>query len=125
MKTASTIKIFTIQSVIRICFTLFLSALYVSSANAETIENLQQKASNTYEQMIQVKRSAETLAKDAAFAEKKLASLKQKLSAAEQEVEVTRKKAEQAKISMEQATNRWKEATDALANEWEKRKLSD
>ncbi len=89
-------------------------------ASAEAIENLQKNASNAYERMIQAKQSAETLAKDAAFAEKKLASIKQKLSAAEQEVEIARKKAEQAKISMEQATNQWKQATDTLANEWGK-----
>ena len=120
MKTASIFKKFTFQSLTRVCFALFLIALSLSSANAERIESLQKNASITYEQMIQAKRSAETLAKDAAFAEKKLASIKQKLSAAEQEVEVTRKKAEQARIAMEQAINRWKQATDTLANEWGK-----
>ena len=104
----------------RICFILFVSILYVSLASAEAIESLQKNASNAYERMIQAKRSAEMLAKDAAFAEKKLASIKQKLSAAEQEAEITKKKAEQAKISMEQAANQWKEATDILANEWGK-----
>ncbi len=102
----------------RICLVMVLCALHPGLVNAETIEKLQYNASTAYEQMMQAKQSAETLAKDATLAEKKLASIKQKLSAAEQEVEVTKRKAEQAKISMEHAINRWKQATDALANEW-------
>jgi hypothetical protein len=105
---------------IKTYFILSLSILYVPLVKAEAIESLQKNASTAYERMIQAKRSAEMLVKDAAFAEKKLASIKQKLSAAEQEAEITRKKAEQAKISMEQATNQWKEASDILANEWRK-----
>jgi chromosome segregation ATPase len=93
---------------------------FSSFSYAEAIENLQKNASVTYEKMIQAKQSAETLAKDVAFAEKKLAAVKQKLSVAEQEVEAARTKLEQAKISKEQAINRWKQATDALANEWGK-----
>lgn len=104
----------------QICFIFSLSISPLTLAHAEDIENLQKNASITYEKMIQAKQSAETLAKDAAFAEKKLISIKQKLSIAEQETEVTRKKSEQAKISMEQAIGRWKHATDALANEWDK-----
>ncbi|MCE7913437.1 MAG: hypothetical protein DYH15_01900 [Nitrosomonas sp. PRO4] len=92
---------------------------------AETIENLQKNASIAYEQMIQAKRSAETLAKDLAFAEKQLASMKQKVTTTEREVEISRKKYEDAKISLEQATNRWKQATDVLANEWERVEKND
>lgn len=104
---------------IQICFIFSLSSP-LTLAHAEDIENLQKNASIAYEKMIQAKQSAETLAKDVAFAEKKLASIKQKLSAAEQEAEVARKKSEQARISMEQAVERWKHATDILANEWGK-----
>ncbi len=104
----------------KIFLVLFLNTLYQPLASAEAIDNLQKNASIAYEQMIQAKRSAETLAKDAAFAEKQLTSIKQKLTAAEREVEITRKKSDDAKISAEQATNRWKQATDALADAWEK-----
>ena len=105
---------------VKICSLLFLSIFSQSLAHAENIENLQKNASMAYEKMMKAKQSAETLAQDAAFAEKKLASVKQKLSAAEQEAEAARKKSEQAKILMEQATSQWKQATDVLANEWGK-----
>ncbi len=104
----------------RICLVIILSAIHPGLTNAETIEKLQHNASTAYEQMMQAKQTAETLAKDATIAEKKLASIKQKLTTAEQEVEAAKKKAEQAKISMEQTINRWKQATDALASEWGK-----
>ena len=104
----------------QIWFIFFLSISSLTLVHAEDIENLQKNASIAYEKMIQAKQSAETLAKDAAFAEKKLASIKQKLSAAEQEAEVARKKSEQARTSMEQAVGWWKHATDALASEWGK-----
>lgn len=109
----------TIKSLMKICLALFLSALFVNAC-AEAIKDLQKNASITYEQMIQAKRSAEDLAKDAAFAEKRLASIKQKLSEAEQELEITKKSAEQARILMEQAIKRWRQASDTLANEWGK-----
>lgn len=105
---------------IQICFIFSLSISPLTLAHAEDIENLQKNASIAYERMIQAKQAAETLAKDVAFTEKKLASIKQKLSAAEQEAEVSRKKSEQARISMEQAVERWQHATDVLANEWGK-----
>ena len=34
-----------------------------------------------------------------------------------------KRKAEQAKASMQQATHQWKQATDALANEWGKSEI--
>lgn len=105
---------------IGICFALFLSIAYVPFASAEAIEHLQKNASNTYERMMQAKQSAETLAKDAAFAEKKVTSIKQKLSAAEEEAAIARIKAEKARTLLEQATNQWKQATEALASEWGK-----
>jgi len=106
-----------------ICLTFILSTLHSRFVHAEPIEKLQNNASTAYEQMMQAKNSAETLAKDVALAEKKLISIKQKLSTAEEEVEIAKRKAEQAKISMEQATHRWKQATDALANEWGKSEI--
>lgn len=121
MKTISDLKKLNPKAlIVKICSFFFLSILPHSFTHAESIENLQKNASIAYEKMMEAKQSAETLAKDAAFAEKQLASIKQKLSAAEQEAEVARKKSEQAKILMEQATSRWKQATDVLANEWGK-----
>lgn len=104
-----------------ITFCIFILGTSASIfAEAETIEILQKNASITYERMTQAKQDAETSAKDLAFAEKKLASAKNKLAEAEREVETVRRKSEQAKISREQAVNQWKQASDALANEWGK-----
>lgn len=123
-KTIFDIKIFKSAILIFcICFIFILGTLYSRLATAEAIEKLQYNASTAYEQMMQAKNSAETLTKDVALAEKKLASIKQKLSATEEEVEIAKRKAEQAKISMEQATHQWKQATDALANEWGKSEI--
>lgn len=121
MKTALIFAITnTIKSLIKICLAIFLSAFFVNVSAEAIIKDLQKNASITYEQMIQAKRSAEDLAKDAAFAEKRLSSIKQKLSEAERELEITRKSAEQARILMEEAIKRWKQASDTLANEWGK-----
>ena len=95
-----------------------LSVLIASLAHAETIELLQKNASVAYEKMMEAKQTAESFAKDATFAEKKLVSAKQKMMEAEREAETAKRKSEQAKIAMEQAINRWKQASDTLANEW-------
>ncbi|WP_156797008.1 hypothetical protein [Nitrosomonas sp. Is79A3] len=105
---------------IRTCFILSLNVLFLPFVYAENIEALQKNASIAYDKMMQAKQSADTLNKDAVFAEKTLAAIKQKLTTAEREAETARKKSEQAKISMEQAINQWKQASDALANEWGK-----
>ena len=105
---------------IRTCFILSLNVLILPFVHAENIEDLQKNASIAYEKMMQAKQSADTLNKDAVFAEKTLAAIKQKLATAEREAETAKKKSEQAKISMEQAINQWKQASDALANEWGK-----
>jgi len=104
-----------------ILFFIFILCISASLyAKAEGIENLQKNASITYEKMMQAKQNAETFTKDLTFAEKKLATAKQKLAEAEQAVETAKKKSEQAKISMEKAVKQWKQASDALANEWGK-----
>ncbi len=121
MKTNSDFKIFNFTILFnRISVIFFLSILAPPFVHAETIANLQKNASIAYEEMMQTKRSADTLTKDAVFAERKLTSIKQKFASAEQEAKAARKKSEQARISMEQAINRWKQATDALVNEWDK-----
>lgn len=109
-----------IRLFISTCFALLLGIVYMPLAHAEAIAHLQKNASNAYERMLQAQQSAETLAKDVAFAEKKVTSIKQKLSAAEEEAAIARKKSEQANALREQATNQWKQATDTLANEWGK-----
>ena len=86
----------------------------------ERVEHLQKAASIAYEKMMQTKQVAENSAKDAAFAEKKMQSLKQKLIAAEQQYDSAKKKSDQAKLSFENATAQWKQASDALATEWNK-----
>lgn len=88
----------------------------------ERAEHLQKAASIAYEKMMQTKQVAENSSKDAAFAERKLQSLKQKLTVAEQEYESAKKKSDQAKLSFENATAQWKQASDALATEWNKQR---
>lgn len=102
------------------CFIFFLNIFGQSLVYAENISNLQKNASIAYDNMMQAKQSADTLNKDAVFAEKTLSAIKQKLATAEREAEIARKKSEQARISMEQAINQWRQASDALANEWGK-----
>jgi len=102
------------------CFIFFLSFFVPTSLHAENIADLQKNASIAYEKMMQTKQSADIAAKDAVFAEKKLASIRNKLAAAEKAAADARKKSEQAKISMAQAISRWQQATDALASEWGK-----
>ena len=102
------------------CFIFFLNVFAQPFVYAENISKLQKNASIAYDNMMQAKQSADTLNKDAVFAEKTLSAIKQKLATAEREAEITRKKSEQARISMEQAINQWRQASDALANEWGK-----
>ncbi len=125
-----TLKTMKINSNLKICnllgkctiilFIFFLYTSISSYAKAENIESLQKNASITYEKMMKAKQDADTSTKDLAFAEKKLTTAKQKLAEAERVTESARKKLEQAKILMEQAVNQWKQASDALANEWGK-----
>lgn len=89
-------------------------------ADNESIKHLQKTASISYDKMMQAKQSADNAAKDAAFAEKKLASLKRKLALAEQEYASVREKSDQAGSALARATQQWKQASDALALEWNK-----
>ncbi|MBX3616363.1 hypothetical protein [Nitrosomonas sp.] len=97
---------------------IILLVSWTSSTQADSIELLQKNASIAYEKMMDAKRSADDLAKDAAFAQRKLATAKQKLTEAEQEAEAAKIRSERAKTAAQQATNQWKQATDALASEW-------
>lgn len=103
---------------------LIAVSIYPAYADDGDVERLQKAASIAYEKMMQAKQSAEDTAKDAAFAEKKLASLQQKLTAAEQEYASLKKSSEQARSAFEQATQHWKQASDTLALEWKKNEES-
>ncbi len=121
MKITSGLKIFSQLREFTIPFLIFiLCSSIFPHAKAENIEILQKNASITYEKMMQARRNAENYTKDLALTEKKLITAKQKLAEAERANEAARKKLEQAKISMEQTVNQWKQASDALANEWGK-----
>ena len=104
------------------CGAMLLCVALASPAYAdnESIKHLQKTASIAYYKMIQAKQSADNTSKDAAFAEKKLESLKRKLAVAEQEYTSIRKKLDQAGLTLERATQQWKQASDALALEWNK-----
>jgi hypothetical protein len=84
------------------------------------IQDLQQRANFAYEQMMEAKYKAELVAMEATDAEKMLQRVKKSLERAEQEAETARKKSEVANLALEQAQQRWNQASDALANEWEK-----
>lgn len=97
---------------------LLLLVSWVLSAQADTIELLQKNASIAYEKMMEARKSADALTKDAALAERKLATAKQKLAEAEQEAKAAKTRSERARMAAQQAANQWKQATDALASEW-------
>lgn len=101
-------------------FHIFSERLWSASCIRREYFESPKNASIAYDNMMQAKQSADTLNKDAVFAEKTLSAIKQKLATAEREAEISRKKSEQARISMEQAINQWRQASDALANEWGK-----
>jgi hypothetical protein len=84
------------------------------------IQNLQQRANFAYEQMMKAKYKAEMVTMEATDAEKMLQRVKKSLERAEQEAETARKKSKEANLALEQAQQRWNQASDALANEWEK-----
>ncbi len=100
------------------CMLLLLLITGISPAQADTIELLQKNASIAYEKMMDAKKSADALAKDAALALRKVDTAKQKLTEAEQEAEAAKIRSERARMAAQQATDQWKQATDALANEW-------
>ncbi|SFQ08326.1 hypothetical protein SAMN05216419_10586 [Nitrosomonas cryotolerans] len=102
---------------------LFLSLMYFPTAIAENIENLQQRASFAYEQMVKAKYEAELSEKDNAEIADKVRRIKQQLLKVEQEAEITRKKLEQANLIKERAINEWNRASEVLARKWEESKM--
>lgn len=100
-----------------IIFFLFNLA-YAPAASAEVIQDLQQRASLAYEEMMQAKREANVSAKVAADAEQHQQKIEQRLIKAKQEVTEARKKSAAANLILEQATLKWNQASDALSNAW-------
>ncbi len=101
----------------------FLSSMYFSTAIAENLQNLQQRASFAYEQMVKAKYEAELSEKDNTEVENKVRRIKQQLLKAEQEAEITGKKLEQANLIKERAINEWNRASEVLARKWEESKM--
>ena len=96
-----------------------LNSAFVPTVTAEEIQNLQQRASISYEQMMQAQREANVLAKVAADAEQHQQRIEQRLIRAQQEATEARKKSAAANLILKQATLRWKQSSDALSNAWE------
>lgn len=91
---------------------------FSSTAMAEKIQYLQQRASFSYDQMLQAQKKAEVSAKKLARAEKKVEAIRQQLSKAEKEAEIYRLELEEINTAMEQATSTWKTTSGALEQEW-------
>lgn len=96
-------------------YSLFIPIIY---AEADKIQLLQQRASFAYEQMMEAKKEADYLAKDAAFAEKELQVARDRLDDIERNTEEARQKSAEAKQALQQATREWEEASDILEQEW-------
>lgn len=96
--------------------------MFASIAIADSIQVLQQRANFAYEKMMKAQYSAELLEMEVTDAEKKLQRARKSLERAEQEAEIARRKSDEAKLSFEQAQQSWRQASDVLANEWEKSK---
>ena len=95
-------------------------SIFLSVANAESVQYLQQRASFAYDMMIQAQKNAETSTRKMTAAEKNLAIAKQKFTEAKEIAETAREESKQANAAMHQATTTWKNASEALAIEWEK-----
>lgn len=101
---------------------LILFVLFTPAAHAEVnaaIKQLQYRANAAYEQMMQARREADNLQKDAAFADKELQTAKQRLADREKKAEEARQKSADAQRRLERASAQWKEASDLLEREWQ------
>ena len=100
---------------------LFLfSLIFSSSAFAEDIQDLQQRASFAYEQMMDTKRQAEVLANDAADAEKRQQHMQENLIGATEAAKAARQRSNDYNLVFDQAMLKWKESSEKLAREWGK-----
>ncbi len=97
-----------------------ISLVFASSVLAEDIQDLQQRASFNYEQMMKAKREAVVLANDAADAEKRQQQIENDLIEATEAAKAARQRSNEFNLVFDQAMLRWKQSSDALAQEWGK-----
>ena len=101
---------------------LLLGMAVFTMALAADIQNLQHRASFSFEEMEQAEREAKLAVEEAAEAEKRLHAAKQLLAEAEREAAATKQKAGKTKVAVGLAKRKWIEATDMLEREWKKSK---
>ena len=94
--------------------------MFVSSAFAEDIQDLQQRASFAYEQMMDAKRKAEVLSNDATDAEKRQQQIQEDLMGATEAAKAARQRSNDFNLVFDQAMIQWKESSEKLAREWGK-----
>lgn len=99
---------------------LLFSLIFVSSAFAEDIQDLQQRASFAYEQMMDAKRKAVVLSNDATDAEKRQQQIQEDLIGATEAAKAARQRSNDFNLVFDQAMIRWKETSEELAREWGK-----
>jgi len=99
---------------------LLFSLTFGSSAFAEDIQDLQQRASFAYEQMMDAKRKAEVLSNDATDAEKRQQQIQEDLIGATEAAKAARQRSNDFNLAFDQAMIRWKESSEELAREWGK-----
>ena len=97
---------------------LLLSLFFAPSAVAEDIQDLQQRASVAYEEMMKAKRRAEVLSNDAADAKKRQQQIQEDLIGATKAAEAARQRSNDFNLVFDQAMLGWKEASEELTREW-------
>ena len=97
---------------------LLLSLFFAPSAVAEDIQDLQQRASFAYEEMMKAKRHAEVLSNDAADAEKHRQQIQEDLIGATKAAKAARQRSNDFNLVFDQAMLGWKKASEVLTQEW-------
>ena len=97
---------------------ILLSLFFAPSAVAEDIQDLQQRASFSYEEMMKAKRQAEVLSNDAADAEKRRQQIQEDLIGATEAAKAARQRSNDFNLVFDQAMLGWKEASEKLTREW-------
>ena len=95
-----------------------LSLTFSSSAFAEDVQDLQQRASFAYEEMMKTKRQAQVLSNDATDAEKRQQQIQEDLIGATEAAKAARQRSNDFNLVFDQAMLRWKDASEELAREW-------
>lgn len=97
---------------------LLLSLFFAPSAVAEDIQDLQQRASFAYEEMMKAKRQAEVLSNDATDAEKRRQQIQEDLIGATEAAKAARQRSNDFNLVFDQAMLGWKKASEELTQEW-------